>query len=164
MLLNIIISSVAFSSWLLGYLHIGLQLCWRNWSWILCGWLFCSNLVPKYNHVPLQYVSRLSSLGAHCSNWWRGEHSLCLISLSMGVKFLLTYVIFMCFLEIEAEVEAVKRVTKTVCPLKIVLDRVVLTSTGVLLGLWQVWIFRTPCPSCQLTSWISMFSHWCKKF
>ncbi|CAO2168183.1 unnamed protein product, partial [Urochloa humidicola] len=40
--------------------------------------------------------------------------------------------------EIEAEVEAVKRVTETVCPLKIVLDRVVLTSTGVLLGLWQV--------------------------
>ncbi|KAG2577033.1 uncharacterized protein LOC120679644 [Panicum virgatum] len=40
--------------------------------------------------------------------------------------------------EIQAEVEAVKRVTKTVCPLKIVLDRVVLTSTGVLLGLWQV--------------------------
>jgi hypothetical protein len=130
----------------------------------LCGWLFCSYLVPKYKHVPLQYVSRLSSLGAHCSNWCRGEHTLCLISLSMGVKFLLTYVIFMCFLEIEAEVEAVKRVTKTVCPLKIVLDRVVLMSTGVLLGLWQVWIFRTPCPICQLTSWISMFSHWCKKF
>ncbi|XP_062195554.1 uncharacterized protein LOC133898815 [Phragmites australis] len=40
--------------------------------------------------------------------------------------------------EIEAEVEAVKKVTETVCPLKIVLDRVVLTSTGVLLGLWQV--------------------------
>jgi len=40
--------------------------------------------------------------------------------------------------EIQAEMEAVKRVTKTVCPLKIVLDRVVLTSTGVLLGLWQV--------------------------
>ncbi|KAK3122828.1 hypothetical protein QOZ80_8AG0618910 [Eleusine coracana subsp. coracana] len=40
--------------------------------------------------------------------------------------------------EIEAEVEAVKRVTETVCPLRIVLDRVVLTSTGVLLGLWQV--------------------------
>lgn len=40
--------------------------------------------------------------------------------------------------EIEAEVEAVKRVAKTFCPLKIVLDRVVLTSTGVLLGLWQV--------------------------
>ncbi|KAL6659366.1 hypothetical protein ACP70R_003406 [Stipagrostis hirtigluma subsp. patula] len=40
--------------------------------------------------------------------------------------------------EIEAEVAAVKRVTGTVCPLKIVLDRVVLTSTGVLLGLWQV--------------------------
>ncbi|PUZ50296.1 hypothetical protein GQ55_6G047700 [Panicum hallii var. hallii] len=40
--------------------------------------------------------------------------------------------------EIEAEVEATKRVTKTICPLKIVLDRVVLTSTGVLLGLWQV--------------------------
>lgn len=40
--------------------------------------------------------------------------------------------------EIEAEVEAVKGVTKNFCPLKIVLDRVVLTSTGVLLGLWQV--------------------------
>ncbi|AQK41260.1 hypothetical protein ZEAMMB73_Zm00001d024467 [Zea mays] len=40
--------------------------------------------------------------------------------------------------EIEAEVEAVKGVTKNLCPLKIVLDRVVLTSTGVLLGLWQV--------------------------
>ncbi|GJN12340.1 hypothetical protein PR202_ga30610 [Eleusine coracana subsp. coracana] len=38
----------------------------------------------------------------------------------------------------QAEVEAVKRVTETVCPLRIVLDRVVLTSTGVLLGLWQV--------------------------
>ncbi|CAD6246830.1 unnamed protein product [Miscanthus lutarioriparius] len=40
--------------------------------------------------------------------------------------------------EIEAEVEAVKRVAENLCPLKIVLDRVVLTSTGVLLGLWQV--------------------------
>ncbi|CAD6266066.1 unnamed protein product [Miscanthus lutarioriparius] len=40
--------------------------------------------------------------------------------------------------EIEAEVKAVKRVADNFCPLKIVLDRVVLTSTGVLLGLWQV--------------------------
>ena len=40
--------------------------------------------------------------------------------------------------EIEAEVDAVKGVTEAVCPLKISLDRVVLTSTGVLLGLWQV--------------------------
>uniref|UniRef100_A0A0E0LRR8 Uncharacterized protein n=1 Tax=Oryza punctata TaxID=4537 RepID=A0A0E0LRR8_ORYPU len=40
--------------------------------------------------------------------------------------------------EIQAEVDAVKRVTEDVCPLRIVLDRVVLTSTGVLLGLWQV--------------------------
>ena len=46
--------------------------------------------------------------------------------------------------EIEAEVEAVKGVTKNLCPLKIVLDRVVLTSTGVLLGLWQVLISRDP--------------------
>jgi hypothetical protein len=42
--------------------------------------------------------------------------------------------------EIEAEVDAVKRVTKAICPIQIVLDQVVLTSTGVLLGLWQVWI------------------------
>jgi len=35
-------------------------------------------------------------------------------------------------------VEAVKSVAKNFCPLKIVLNRVVLTSTGVLLGLWQV--------------------------
>jgi hypothetical protein len=47
-------------------------------------------------------------------------------------------------LEIEAEVEAVKRAAENFCPLKIVLDRVVLTSTGVLLGLWQVWILRDP--------------------
>lgn len=40
--------------------------------------------------------------------------------------------------EIEAEVDAVKRVTKAICPIQIVLDQVVLTSTGVLLGLWQV--------------------------
>ncbi|KAJ6791750.1 Uncharacterized protein M6B38_241120 [Iris pallida] len=40
--------------------------------------------------------------------------------------------------EIEAEANAVKAVAETLCPLKIVLDRVVLTSTGVLLGCWQV--------------------------
>lgn len=40
--------------------------------------------------------------------------------------------------EIEAEATAVKSVAESLCPLKIVLDRVVLTSTGVLLGCWQV--------------------------
>uniref|UniRef100_A0A1D1Y7H9 Uncharacterized protein n=1 Tax=Anthurium amnicola TaxID=1678845 RepID=A0A1D1Y7H9_9ARAE len=40
--------------------------------------------------------------------------------------------------EIEAEAKAVKAVANVLCPLKIVLDRVVLTSTGVLLGCWQV--------------------------
>ncbi|XP_044487113.1 uncharacterized protein LOC123212124 isoform X1 [Mangifera indica] len=40
--------------------------------------------------------------------------------------------------EIEAEVAAVRAVAEGLCPLKIVLDRVVLTSTGVLLGCWQV--------------------------
>ncbi|KAB5514067.1 hypothetical protein DKX38_027973 [Salix brachista] len=40
--------------------------------------------------------------------------------------------------EIEAEANAVKAVADSLCPLKIVLDRVVLTSTGVLLGCWQV--------------------------
>ncbi|PQM41809.1 uncharacterized protein Pyn_09341 [Prunus yedoensis var. nudiflora] len=39
---------------------------------------------------------------------------------------------------IEAEAAAVRAVTQELCPLKIVLDRVVLTSTGVLLGCWQV--------------------------
>lgn len=42
------------------------------------------------------------------------------------------------FCQIEAEVNAVKAVADSLCPLKIVLDRVVLTSTGVLLGCWQV--------------------------
>lgn len=42
------------------------------------------------------------------------------------------------FLEIEAEVNAVKQVAEAICPLTIVLDQVVLTSTGVLLGCWQV--------------------------
>ncbi|KAK8465832.1 hypothetical protein PHAVU_009G188150 [Phaseolus vulgaris] len=40
--------------------------------------------------------------------------------------------------EIEAEASSVKAVVSKLCPLKIVLDRVVLTSTGVLLGCWQV--------------------------
>ncbi|PKU60079.1 uncharacterized protein LOC110096268 [Dendrobium catenatum] len=40
--------------------------------------------------------------------------------------------------EIEAEASAVKEVARSLCPLKIFLDRVVLTSTGVLLGCWQV--------------------------
>ncbi|ONK60921.1 uncharacterized protein A4U43_C08F24100 [Asparagus officinalis] len=40
--------------------------------------------------------------------------------------------------EIEAEASAVKDVADHLCPLKIALDRVVLTSTGVLLGCWQV--------------------------
>ncbi|ERM94429.1 hypothetical protein AMTR_s00010p00257770 [Amborella trichopoda] len=40
--------------------------------------------------------------------------------------------------EIEAEGNAIKAVAEVICPLKIILDRVVLTSTGVLLGCWQV--------------------------
>ncbi|KAE9608451.1 hypothetical protein Lalb_Chr08g0235801 [Lupinus albus] len=40
--------------------------------------------------------------------------------------------------EIEAEASSVKAIAGILCPLKIVLDRVVLTSTGVLLGCWQV--------------------------
>ncbi|KAL9227372.1 hypothetical protein vseg_003065 [Gypsophila vaccaria] len=40
--------------------------------------------------------------------------------------------------EIEAEANAVNSVVQSLCPLKIVLDRVILTSTGVLLGCWQV--------------------------
>ncbi|KAK3220834.1 hypothetical protein Dsin_014804 [Dipteronia sinensis] len=40
--------------------------------------------------------------------------------------------------EIQAEANAVKAVAEDLCPLRIVLDRVVLTSTGVLLGCWQV--------------------------
>ncbi|XP_042465347.1 uncharacterized protein LOC122047886 isoform X1 [Zingiber officinale] len=40
--------------------------------------------------------------------------------------------------QIEAEANSIKSVAKDVCPLKIILDRVVLTSTGVLLGCWQV--------------------------
>ncbi|KAL6580033.1 hypothetical protein OROMI_008057 [Orobanche minor] len=40
--------------------------------------------------------------------------------------------------EIEDEVRAVKTVADAICPIDIVLNRVVLTSTGVLLGCWQV--------------------------
>ncbi|XWS37369.1 hypothetical protein CRYUN_Cryun19dG0037200 [Craigia yunnanensis] len=40
--------------------------------------------------------------------------------------------------EIEAEAAAVRAVAEGLCPLKIVLDRVVLISTGMLLGCWQV--------------------------
>ncbi|KAG6553770.1 hypothetical protein Mapa_004685 [Marchantia paleacea] len=40
--------------------------------------------------------------------------------------------------EVQAEAEAAKQVAARCCPLEIVLDRVLLTSTGVLLGCWQV--------------------------
>ncbi|PIA62637.1 hypothetical protein AQUCO_00200565v1 [Aquilegia coerulea] len=40
--------------------------------------------------------------------------------------------------EVEVEANSVKAVAEVLCPLNIVLDRVVLTSTGVLLGCWQV--------------------------
>ncbi|XP_048617396.1 uncharacterized protein LOC106404585 isoform X2 [Brassica napus] len=40
--------------------------------------------------------------------------------------------------EVEAEAAAVKAVANKLCPLEIVLDRVLLTSTGVLLGCWKV--------------------------
>ncbi|OIT28073.1 PREDICTED: uncharacterized protein LOC109213093 isoform X1 [Nicotiana attenuata] len=40
--------------------------------------------------------------------------------------------------QIEAEANAVRAVSETICPIKISLDRVVLTSTGVLVGCWQV--------------------------
>ncbi|KAM1859399.1 hypothetical protein ACFX13_011708 [Malus domestica] len=40
--------------------------------------------------------------------------------------------------EIKAEAVAVRNIAEGFCPLKIVLDKVVLTSTGVLLGCWQV--------------------------
>ncbi|CAA0826622.1 Unknown protein [Striga hermonthica] len=40
--------------------------------------------------------------------------------------------------EVEGEVTAVKAVADSICPIHIALNRVVLTSTGVLLGCWQV--------------------------
>ncbi|XP_073122248.1 uncharacterized protein [Henckelia pumila] len=40
--------------------------------------------------------------------------------------------------EIEGEANSIKIVAETICPLNIFLDRVVLTSTGVLLGCWQM--------------------------
>lgn len=66
-----------------------------------------------------------------------------LINVSMAVEVFIDISICDVF-EIEAEVDAVKSVAKNFCLLKIVLDRVVLTSTGVLLGLWQVSISRDP--------------------
>lgn len=40
--------------------------------------------------------------------------------------------------EVDLEASAVEEVARTLCPLRIRLERVVLTSTGVLLGCWQV--------------------------
>lgn len=42
------------------------------------------------------------------------------------------------YFQIDAEAFSVQAAAGTFCPLNIVLDRVVLTSTGVLLGCWQV--------------------------
>lgn len=46
--------------------------------------------------------------------------------------------IVLCCDQVEAEAAAVKAVANKLCPLEIVLDRVLLTSTGVLLGCWKV--------------------------
>ncbi|KAL0701737.1 hypothetical protein Bca4012_057859 [Brassica carinata] len=43
--------------------------------------------------------------------------------------------------EVETEAAAVKAVANKLCPLEIILDRVLLTSTGVLLGCWKVVLF-----------------------
>ncbi|KAH6773067.1 transmembrane protein [Perilla frutescens var. frutescens] len=40
--------------------------------------------------------------------------------------------------EIEAEAHAVEAASKSICPMHIVLDRIILTPTGVLLGCWHV--------------------------
>ncbi|KAH6781572.1 transmembrane protein, partial [Perilla frutescens var. frutescens] len=40
--------------------------------------------------------------------------------------------------EIEAEAHAVEAASKSIYPIHIVLDRIILTPTGVLLGCWQV--------------------------
>lgn len=54
------------------------------------------------------------------------------------------------FPQIEAEGNAVRAVSDTICPLKISLDRVVLTSTGVLVGCWQVFQATSIFPSLSL--------------
>lgn len=61
----------------------------------------------------------------------------------LSVAFLLSVYFFHVFnlyfsCQIEAEATAVESVAKAISPVKIVLDRVLLTSTGVLLGCWQV--------------------------
>lgn len=43
--------------------------------------------------------------------------------------------------QVEAEVAAVRAVANDLCPLEIILDRVILTSTGVLLGCWKVILY-----------------------
>jgi len=47
--------------------------------------------------------------------------------------------------QVEAEAAAVKAVAKELCPLEIILDRVLLTSTGVLLGCWKVFLLLSLC-------------------
>ncbi|KAL9263673.1 hypothetical protein AKJ16_DCAP17612 [Drosera capensis] len=59
-------------------------------------------------------------------------------------RLLIHRFMLMCCIWIEAEATAVKRVATTLCPMNIVLDSVVLTSTGVLLGCWQVFSGTDP--------------------
>lgn len=72
-------------------------------------------------------------------------------------------ILFFLILEIEAEANAIKVVAESLCPLDIVLDRVILTSTGVLLGCWQVctllsWeFFRTSCIANLVWSPLNLF-------
>lgn len=67
--------------------------------------------------------------------------------------------------QIEAEINAVKAVAEDLCPLKISLDKVVLTSTGVLLGCWQVLFLSTVnhnhLPSTAHTMWAYVVRKYC---
>lgn len=67
---------------------------------------------------------------------WLLEQFMCLFNSSFGV--LINFFLSLLVSQIEAEARAVRSVADALCPLQIVLDRVVLTSTGVLLGCWQV--------------------------
>lgn len=50
-----------------------------------------------------------------------------------------------CQSQVGLEIVGVTQVTHKACPLRVSLDRVVLTSTGVVLGLWQVTIRCSNC-------------------
>jgi len=92
------------------------------------------HLSPKFSHPISQIVKRVFLPHFDKAIWFQDEN---LYHFSMFHASHHLEPVSATAEEVDLEASAVEEVARTSCPLKIRLERVVLTSTGVLLGCWQ---------------------------